>query len=184
MTRYIAFLRGINLGNRRIKMDRLAELFKELEYANVATFIASGNVVFEADADEEDVASDVEAHLRERLGYEVHTFVRSMEELRDIAERHVFAGAHDAGWGLYVIFMRDAPGSSEAHGLRGLETTEDRFEIREREVYWHRKGRLSDSSISTADFNRALGGGSSTMRNMNTIRRIIDKFGASTERGS
>ena len=46
MPRYVALLRGINVGGHRIKMDRLRELFVELDLADVTTFIASGNVIF------------------------------------------------------------------------------------------------------------------------------------------
>ncbi len=46
MFHYLAFLRGINLGKRRIEMARLRTLFVELKFADVATFIASGNVIF------------------------------------------------------------------------------------------------------------------------------------------
>lgn len=177
MTRYVAFLRGINLGKRRLKMNRLAELFEELGFEDVATFIASGNVIFDSAADEQEVANAIEAHLRERLGYEVDTFVRSIDTLQEIAGRDVFSELDDAGWGLYVIFLSEAPGPHAADAIRNLQTVDDRFEIREREIYWLRNGRLSDADISTADFTRALEGLSSSMRNMNTVKRIIDKFG-------
>lgn len=177
MTQYTAFLRGINLGKRRIKMTRLAELFEELEFANVATFIASGNVIFDAEADETDAAATIESHLLQRLGYEVDTFVRSMEELQGIARRNVFADVDGSGWTLYVIFLKDGAGSGAAGAIRNLQTGEDLFEIHNREIYWLRNGRMSDSAISTSDFARALGGASSTMRNMNTVVRILDKYG-------
>ena len=47
MPRYITFLRAINVGGHTVKMDRLREIFESLGFANVETFIASGNVVFE-----------------------------------------------------------------------------------------------------------------------------------------
>ena len=46
MQRYIAFLRGINLGKRRLPMSQLRDLFEELGFDDVDTFIASGNIVF------------------------------------------------------------------------------------------------------------------------------------------
>ena len=49
MTRYIAFLRAINVGGRTVKMDELRTLFAAMGFAGVATFIASGNVIFAAD---------------------------------------------------------------------------------------------------------------------------------------
>ena len=48
MARYIAFMRGINVGGHQVKMDDLRKWFEALEFDNVATFIASGNVIFEA----------------------------------------------------------------------------------------------------------------------------------------
>jgi len=48
MPRYVALLRGINLGGHTVKMDRLKKLFEELGLKNVETFIASGNVIFES----------------------------------------------------------------------------------------------------------------------------------------
>ncbi|NIP60050.1 MAG: DUF1697 domain-containing protein, partial [Gemmatimonadetes bacterium] len=46
MSRHVAFLRGINLGDRRVKMDRLRRHFEAMDLGDVATFIASGNVIF------------------------------------------------------------------------------------------------------------------------------------------
>ncbi|NNK48375.1 MAG: DUF1697 domain-containing protein, partial [Gemmatimonadetes bacterium] len=52
MRQYIAFLRGINVGGHRVKMNRLGELFEELGLSNVSTFIASGNVIFWTDSED------------------------------------------------------------------------------------------------------------------------------------
>ena len=50
MTRYIAFLRAINVGGRTVKMDHLRQLFADLGFAGATTFIASGNVIFASKA--------------------------------------------------------------------------------------------------------------------------------------
>lgn len=66
---YVALLRGINLGNRRLKMDRLRELFEATGFRDVATFIASGNVVFEnALRDPAKLEATIERHLERSLG--------------------------------------------------------------------------------------------------------------------
>ena len=78
MTVYIAFLRAINVGGRTVKMDRLRGLFEHLGYADVETFIASGNVIFQSPAeDTRALEQQIEAHLAASLGYEVATFVRT-----------------------------------------------------------------------------------------------------------
>lgn len=80
--RYIALLRGINVGGHQVKMERLRELFAELGLANVRTYIQTGNVFFEApDTDRAALTSAIEAHLLEALGYAVPTYLRTLPEL-------------------------------------------------------------------------------------------------------
>ena len=91
MERYVAFLRGMNLGGRRITNDELRAAFEELALSDVATFRASGNVIFDTDeGDEAAVARKVESGLGEALGYEVPVFLRSCAEVAAIAARQPF----------------------------------------------------------------------------------------------
>lgn len=177
MQRYVAFLRGINLGGRRPAMARLRELFEEVGLSNVATFIASGNVVFDADdATAADLEARIEAHLEASLGYAVDTFIRRLDALHAIAGLDALPPAEDSEWNAHVIFLRDDAGDDVTAALHRLETDGDRFIVRGREVYWLRRGRLSDSGIDATALAKALGGPSNTMRNLNTVRRIIAKF--------
>jgi uncharacterized protein (DUF1697 family) len=103
MPRYVAFLRGINLGKRRPPMARLRSLFEELGFGAVETFIASGNVIFSARAaDSNRLESRIAAHLEESLGYGVDTFARTLDEIAAIAKGKVFpedgAGESRSTW--------------------------------------------------------------------------------------
>jgi len=81
-TKYIALLRGINIGGHRVKMERLRELFAELNVKNVRSYIQTGNVFFEtAETDRASLTEQIERHLFENLGYEVPTFLRTVEEV-------------------------------------------------------------------------------------------------------
>ena len=94
MPRYIAFLRAINVGGHTVKMDRLRQHFESLGFANVETFIASGNVVFETTAmDTAALETRIAAALHAALGYEVATFIRTEAELSGIAEYQPFPPA-------------------------------------------------------------------------------------------
>src|SRR5262245_28636766 len=91
MPRYIAFLRAINVGGHTVKMDHLRSLFEAMGFRNVSTFIASGNVIFESKSkNPRAIEKQIEGHLRELLGYEVVTFVRTESEVRAIAEYEAF----------------------------------------------------------------------------------------------
>jgi len=90
--RYVAFLRGINLGKRRMPMSRLMALFQELGFDCVETFIASGNVLFSARAAEiSQLEARIARHLEGSLGYPVDTFVRTTDEVARVGRPKYFA---------------------------------------------------------------------------------------------
>lgn len=90
---YIALLRGINVGGHRVTMERLRELFAELGFRNVRSYIQSGNVFFETPdlADRDALTRRIEEHLHRALGYAVPTFVRSVPEFEQLLAQHPFA---------------------------------------------------------------------------------------------
>ena len=82
MDKYTVFLRAINVGRHTVKMDRLRELFKTMGFSNVETFIASGNIIFESTSkDATRLEKMIEKKLKDALGFEVATFIRSDSEL-------------------------------------------------------------------------------------------------------
>ena len=93
MPSYVAFLRGMNLGGRRIKNEELRAEFEPLGFDDVASFRASGNVIFAPRGSEAKLTSEIEAGLGEALGYEVPVFLRSAAELSAIAAHEPFDAA-------------------------------------------------------------------------------------------
>src|SRR5580658_2019879 len=92
MARYVAFLKAINVGGHVVKMEQLRQLFSALKFSNVETFIASGNVIFETKSTpDEKLEQKIEKHLEKALGYEVATFVRSIEEIQAISVYEPFS---------------------------------------------------------------------------------------------
>ncbi|MGH7445579.1 MAG: DUF1697 domain-containing protein [Longimicrobiales bacterium] len=175
--RYVALLRGINLGNRRLRMDELRRAFEALGLENVATFIASGNVVFDhGRSGLAALESRLEAHLESALGFRTDTFVRGLDELADISRADGIDVARDDGFNIHVMFLRRPPASDIVRALGALEGPDDRFDVRGREVLWLRRGRLTDSPVKDRDLQKALGKAANTMRNLNTIEKIVAKY--------
>ncbi len=178
MPRHVAFLRGINVGGHRVKMARLREIFEEAGCRHVATFIASGNVVFEGGVeDHERLEAALEARLEAALGFEAATFLRPLDRLREITTTELPPASDDDAFNVHVFFLRTESDDDMKRRLKELESPEDVFHAVGREVFWHRRGRMTDSPISTADLTRALGGPDQTSRNMNTLRRMVARFG-------
>jgi uncharacterized protein (DUF1697 family) len=179
MKRYVALLRGINVGGHRVKMDRLRSLFEELGHRDVATFIASGNVIFSSpSADVEALRAGIEAHLLEALGYEVATFVRTPGELAAVsAFGKRVDSVSDHGGSVYVIFTREPLEGRVRSALESLESDTDRFEFHGREIYWILRGKMSESPLFGGDVTRALGSVPHTARNLTSLRKLLAKHG-------
>ena len=89
--RYIAFLRGINVGGHNVKMDRIRDLFTQLGLTNVRSYIASGNLFFDTTSeDRHTLAAAIEQHLTTALGYEVPVFLRTIAEVEAILDQDPF----------------------------------------------------------------------------------------------
>lgn len=178
MRRHIAFLRAINVGGHTVKMDVLRALFEELGFSNVATLIASGNVIFEDAADGAVLERRIERHLNAALGYEVATFIRSPFELAAITAYQPFAAADiNAAHTLSVGFLRDTL-SSEAHDiLLACRTDVDDLHSHGREIYWLRRVGSSAAQLSGARLEKAIGM-PATLRNITTVRKLAAKYPA------
>ncbi|MEK6333780.1 MAG: DUF1697 domain-containing protein [Acidobacteriota bacterium] len=178
MPKYVAFLRAINVGGHTVKMDYLRQLCAGLGLANVETFIASGNVIFDSKSgNARALEQKIEKHLRENLGYEVRTFVRAAKELAAVSNFKSFsAGELKApGHRLYVGFLSEKPGKEAKKKLSALSCPTDDFAIHEREVYWLCRTSFSESAVSGALLEKTLGL-SATFRNVNTVRRLAEKY--------
>ena len=178
MSRYFAFLRGINVGGHRIKMDRLRELVEALGFEEVETFIASGNVIFSSPSHDVDaMEGQIADHLHAALGYGVVTRIRSQSELEGIA---VFEskGPAPADQSVYVILLPEPADVDLRQDLDALSTDTDRFEFSGREAYWLIRGKLSESPLFSMGLAKMTGGASTTMRNMTTLRRLLAKYPA------
>ena len=177
MSRYVAFLRAINVGGHTVKMDALRGLFESWGATRVETFIASGNVVFDT-ARRNAVAIEraLEAHMRKELGYEVGTFLRTLPELAAVADHAPFPQAeYDAGGTLFVAFMKEAAAAPSARAVASLRTDVDDFAINGREVYWLRRRQLMESLAVGPPLERIVGS-PMTVRNVNTVRRLAAKY--------
>lgn len=178
MPRYIAFLRGINLGKRRPPMSKLKSLFEELGFTEVATFIASGNVIFKTKtADSGKLEKKIEQHLKSALAYEVDTFVREEADLAEILALDPFPKLTKDDANIHVTFLKDPLGRDLAKKFIACGDQDDAFAVVGHQYYWLRRGRLTDSEIWESPGLKALKIPRGTMRNMSTIRKLAQKHG-------
>ncbi|WP_460523465.1 DUF1697 domain-containing protein [Humibacter antri] len=189
MTRFIALLRGINVGGRTIKSAELAEVFRSLGYDAVKTVLASGNVVFDAEGEAsapraEGLRTDIERALGDTFGYDAKVHVLDTASLAAIVDAYPFPERD--GWHRYVVFLigaQGAPGSTNrptdlddvarhAFDLTidpELEQLSDGGPV----LYWTvERGHTLDSVVG-----KGIGGGRgralTTNRNLNTLQKLL-----------
>ncbi len=177
MPQYFAFLRALNVGGRVIKMDRLAQLFEKLEFTQVETFIASGNVIFQSpNRTAAALEKKIAAHLKQELGYEVATFLRTGPELAAAAAHQPFpAKDAAAAHAIYVGFLPQAPTPAAWKKLQTLATANDSFQQRGKELWWLARQSVADSKLSGNVLEKNLGL-PMTLRNVKTLQRLADKY--------
>src|SRR5258706_7648376 len=173
MTKYVAFLRAINVGGTKIiKMDDLRKMFESFGLSNVQTFIQSGNVIFETTAKSTTtLKGKLEKQLENALGYYVKVFIRSMEEITKIVDqKHLEPKVEDT---LHVVFLRATPAKAQTDALKKYNSPADEFAVIGREVYKLRHDR--DQSVFSNNFIEKIFGAATT-RNMTTIKKIFEKY--------
>jgi uncharacterized protein (DUF1697 family) len=178
MGRYVAFLRGMNLGGRRIKNEELRRHFGEMGFDEPATFRASGNVIFSSGRGEAEakLTRRVEVELGKRLGYDVPVFLRSMEEVAAIAATEPFdAKRLKASAGkLQVSLLQRKPSAAARRRILALATDEDLLAVEGREVYWLPNGGILDSDLDLKSLEAIVG--ADTRRTMGTIEQIAARY--------
>lgn len=179
MKRYFCFLRAINVGGHTVTMQALKKIFESMDFSGVETFIASGNVIFNS-AHRNSASAErlISKNLKEVLGYEVEVFVRTRDELVAIeAFKPVTADRIETALSYHVGFAGEPFDSSAQRTTAAFSTDTDDIMVVGREIYWVAQTRFSDSKVSSAALEKSLGQ-KATFRNINTVRRLLDKYPA------
>jgi len=158
-------------------MDYLRSLFAAIGLANVETFIASGNVIFDSKSkDAPALERKIEKHLQATLGYEVKTFVRAISELAAVANHKPFSESELNAHTLYVGFLADRPSDQSRQKLLSFICEVDDLRVHGREVFWLCRAKLmSDSKFSPALAEKTLGM-RMTFRNSTTVKKLAAKY--------
>jgi uncharacterized protein (DUF1697 family) len=178
MSRFIAFLRAINVGGgRTVKMDSLRQLFESLGFSGVTTFIASGNVVFETTTkNAKTLERKIEQRLREALGYDVAAFIRTDAELAEIANYQPFRQSEiETAAEFNIIFLAETLDEKVTQKVLALRTDTDEFQVHGREIYWLRRKKQGESTFSTLPLEKTLGR-PFTIRGAKTVKKMAVKY--------
>lgn len=175
MTKFVAFLRGINVGGRIIKMADLRICFEKMGFKNVSTILQTGNVLFESKENEvKKLKQQIEAALTATFGYPAKVQVYEIDKLRKIVAAYPFDTSQDAQH--YVLFLEDNLATQLAAEAIDLDPKVEAIKASDPVVYWHvQKGMTIKSRFALKYQTKAKYRTSSTNRNIKTLQKIIAK---------
>jgi uncharacterized protein (DUF1697 family) len=173
---FIALLRGVNVGGRKVPMSELRTRFDELGHTDVRTYIQSGNVVFDAKGQPARVRAEIEQALQRAFGFEIAVLLRTPAELASVVKRNPFGG--DA----YVTFLDVQPERGFVAAIDADAYLPDEFVVDGREVYVRCPNGYGRTKINNTFFERKLATRATT-RNWNTVTLLLEWATTGTETG-
>ncbi|PZG00833.1 DUF1697 domain-containing protein [Micromonospora deserti] len=175
MGRWVALLRGVNVGGAKVAMADLRRLVAGLGHDDVSTYLRSGNVVFGSTVrDAEELARGIERAIADELGLTVPVLVRSSRELAAVAGGNPYADREDDPTRLLVAFLATAPEKSRVDALVVPAGESVAFTIADREVFLHYPdGGYGRSAFTNTYLEKKLGVVATT-RNWRSVRALTE----------
>ncbi|HWF30570.1 MAG TPA: DUF1697 domain-containing protein [Mycobacterium sp.] len=172
MTKYAAFLRGVNVGGVNLKMAEVAAALTDAGFNNVRTILASGNVLLESSATLAAVRKKAETALRERFGYDAWVLTYDIDTVRAVVDAYPFEREVD-GYQSYLTFVADAAVLDELAALSGKAASDEKISGGNGVVYWQvPKGSTLDSTIGKT-MGKPRYKSSTTTRNLRTLDKVL-----------
>ncbi len=169
--RWVALLRGVNVGGITVKSAPLADLFRSLGFDEVKTVLASGNVLFTTtDTDSAALIPRIERALTDEFGYAARVVLIRQSTLADVVAGYPFNEVDDRH--PYVIFASD-PAVFDGVDATELDDTIERVAPGDGVLYWEVRRGLSTDSTFSKRTAKAKGSAVTTTRNLRTLRKLL-----------
>ncbi len=170
VTRYVALLRGTNLGRaRQVDMTRLREILTARGHAAVRTHLRSGNVVLDSPLTEAELAEDLTTAVGAEFGFDVPVVVRTGTELAAVVAGDPFATVATDPARYLVTFMAEPPDPAAVDALPRAERGD--YLVRGRELYLWLPDGIQNTPLASWKWDRLINR-PGTARNWNTVVRL------------
>lgn len=176
MARYVALLRGINVGgNKKVPMAQLRALVEGLGFTGVTTLLQSGNVVFTSKAKKKpaDLEKQLERAIEGEFGFDVSVLVRTRDELAAAIAANPLEGAEEAPSKFLVTFLSGKPEPEALKKLDPMAYQPDEFKVVGRELYARFPNGIGRSKLAAVLASARLGV-TATARNWATVTKLLE----------
>lgn len=173
--RYVALLRGINVGGATMmKMADLKAEFEALGFGSVKTYINSGNIAFDTKRTSESKLIDkIESAVEKRFGRGVPVIVREQVDILRVVKGNPYDGQYGSHKEMHVLFMKEEMPDETRDHLSAAALEGERYEVRGREIYGHLPHGVADSLLTKGFLDKKLKV-VFTGRNWRTVEKLVD----------
>jgi uncharacterized protein (DUF1697 family) len=175
LTVWIVLFRGIG-GKTQLPVAALRDTLREAGFANVATYINSGNAVVESGMARGAVVATIADLCRTAFGFDKAIYALSRKEWQAVIERNPFPGATEPGNMLHAAILDGEPPEGAVETLRAHAAGRERIAVVGRVAYLHTPDGFGRSRLAER-FDRGIGV-PNTARNWNTVRKLAEMAAA------
>lgn len=171
MERRVVLLRAVNVGGATLAMAELREIATGLGARDVATYIASGNLICTPPDDAEAFDRGLEKAIEQRYGFRREVISRSRADLESALADHPFEVHNDKF--SHIYFLQTAPAADHVESFGGRTFGDDEFRVIGADLHIRYDAGAGKSQLTAAAIARGLGV-AGTGRNLRTVRKLID----------
>ena len=171
--RYIALLRGINVGgNTMLKMAELKATLESVGFTSIVTYINSGNLAFDTRrTSEAALVEKIEKGIETRVGKHVPVMVREQDEIKRILANNPYEGDYESHKEMHVLFLKEEMPREKTDQLLAAAPERERFSMQGREIYCHLPMGVADSLLGKSFIEKKLKV-AVTGRNWRTVEKL------------
>jgi uncharacterized protein (DUF1697 family) len=175
VARFVAFLRAVNLGQRRVPMATARKALAELGFDDVASYVNSGNLLFTAAGRAPAHERAIRSRLEDMFGFELTTFVRTAAQVRDLATDKPF-GTIAPGHTHFVLMTLTPLTAAERKAVEALTNDHDEVVARDRDVHWLIRSKSTETTLGPNRWKAALPGNPTTARNTTMLAKLAERL--------
>jgi uncharacterized protein (DUF1697 family) len=171
VARFVAFLRAVNVGTRKVAMATARQALEELGFDDVSSYVNSGNLLFSAAGKTSDHEASIRARLEDVFGFELTTFVRTATQVKALANSKPF-GEIAAGQTHFALLPLNRLTASEKRAVEGLSNDHDEVVVQGRDVHWLIRSKSTETTLGPKEWKTALPNNPTTARNTTMLAKL------------
>jgi uncharacterized protein (DUF1697 family) len=175
VTRFVAFLRAVNLGRRTVPMASARQLLQDLGYGEVASYVNSGNLLFDGKGKPDEHEAPIRQALEGAFGFEVTTFVRSAAQVRELVSARPF-GDLEPGHTHFALLTLTPLSRAEKAAAEGMSNDHDTVLALGRDLHWLIRSRSTETTLGPKEWKQSLPSQATTARNLTMLTKLVERL--------